>query len=1846
MSRQIPILLVVMASLLASPAWATEICGNSMDDDANGSTDEGCAPTLTSDICESPLSCMETGMVSWSTGSLHYDLPPDISPKVPYGPGIGFRRFYTSMSTPGTNPTSVNKKPLGDHWQHTYLTYVYRYLGGDSVYRVVLHTNDGRDILFTYASTASGWETYTPQAGFPVMSLKRNTSSPNEYRLQLLTGEMLVYNSSGQIIEEWDNLQPTPNKVLITWDSTTNGNVSTVTDANGKRRLRMNYSSDKLTSVEFQTFASSTWTTQHTTSYDYTISGVTRDATSGWYVPASATEWGYLLEGTGIANPGNLWLSQESSGSLADSIGSASLAPSTNPLYQQTVSGWSRKAVGANDGNGGQGFITGSVGDIGTTSGLLLSFVAITQTPAGERSVLGLGASVSHRYAAVTTSPVYKATGLGGSGSATGTQNPGTGVHIVALQVDRTHSKTTTFTDQGDVLTPTWTDPWLSSDLLVVGDASVGSAPSRYLYSVFWSGTGAEMSETQVSTLMTRLKSGPGLTGVTIGGQLAQRMVYDESGLLARLTDASGNQIATFAYSSTTTGQVNAISTPRGTVGFEFNSSRTGCTGGKTALYFNKASATSCSVDGDCGGGMMCGGKTGSGSTGTCFYAARCLTLSTSFNESVVTAVAPIGAGGGSCAGACTDVAAYVWNTSPSNVIRAIGTQDPLGNYTSATYNSDGLPTRIAYGDTNSDATDGGYQRTVFFYYDSTFPGRLSEVRRKSDLDASASSCSISSSTGCARTLYSYDATSKQLASVSLSGTTLDTSGSPTSFTSTTTYSLDSKARVTQIDGAVSPMKTTFSYVDSSDPYTDEFLDYTRMYSDGTNYLQTSVLAYDFWGNPTGVTTPDGTVTCVAYDSARGFLSSRREAMNGQTTCATSNGADLTTTWARDSALRITQLTRPDGSCMFWEYDSNGRLARTKRRDDCNAGSSGDKEEYLYNSEGLLYEIDTYNASSAITRKRLMSYHASRRLAGITNPVDITKSRDLVYDATGMVEEVVHEGSLGKTEYTMSADRRITAETRYKDASNSDTWQLLFDWLGNQKKVTDADSKETETVRDDAGRIVKIVSADTSYPTLRVYDAADRVTTIKEAFGGGGDNEKTHTFTYDALSRPLADDYHGICTTGTPHAEIIRVYDSASGCPGTCSALAGKLAKVTTSLLCASTYSGTDGSLDQATWFSYDDAGRASDEYTSDDASRTANQSFLWTKNGALAQVNTPSGVEMIWSFGSGGSNSDTDRITKVSRISTSTPVIENVSWYPYGPLSGYDWLATKSSSALSTSITRNLAYRPSYVGNGNYSSNVLFGVTLDEDAKGRVTERIYSSNASGTSGVTDSYFLYDHQDRVTCETTAYQSSCPTSGSGLKNNLSSFTDAGDWETLYRPIPGSTGFTNTFNPSGYGSSHQVTLIRQNAGSPTLGDTELGYDARGNRTYDDNTTSLTYDRRDYTYDARGNVVNVAGKYWSTTAVPAQWVDYDVASAFDARNRRVYKSFYDNLSGKTATWFFYYDPYDRLTEVRYTPDTSASSTYQLFQLFWVGERLALYWQTDQSGSTTSKRYVASDETGRPLGLWTWPSSGDPERSWAVNPSAWGFDTNVAGSTVFQPSLFGRQNIDQDTASYHNDHTTIVRTGLAVDEVRMFDPFSGGYLSVETDMRTPYIYQSSCPVYSPLTDEIDNPTADRGAAVSFSLPEPAEVITTEKYYVDFHHDSGKRCDPIDSGLWNTGELEFIDNLTSDPGPRSWLSVVSPPLDCRPLGGYFPVVVTCVTTCGGLFQNCAVTDYGPWDGYHFGPNELGSYVPGVHLAETYVISSCSCSCGLNLSTDPPCCRTGGSPDPHGGGDDRPPVIQ
>lgn len=95
-------LLTVLAAslLLLAPltADAQETCGNLVDDDSDGLTDEQCNPAAVTGVCESPISCGTTGAVAPRTGQLVYNEPPDIAPRVPFGPPLALSRNYASLA--------------------------------------------------------------------------------------------------------------------------------------------------------------------------------------------------------------------------------------------------------------------------------------------------------------------------------------------------------------------------------------------------------------------------------------------------------------------------------------------------------------------------------------------------------------------------------------------------------------------------------------------------------------------------------------------------------------------------------------------------------------------------------------------------------------------------------------------------------------------------------------------------------------------------------------------------------------------------------------------------------------------------------------------------------------------------------------------------------------------------------------------------------------------------------------------------------------------------------------------------------------------------------------------------------------------------------------------------------------------------------------------------------------------------------------------------------------------------------------------------------------------------------------------------------------------------------------------------------------------------------------------------------------------------------------------------------------------------------------------------------------------------------------------------------------------
>ena len=263
-------IIVIAITATALDASAAEICGNGIDDDLNNLVDEGCYPGLVTQ-CENPLSCEDTGYVAPKVGGLHYSLPPDVAPSSPFGVPLSFRRFYMSKFEPG-GAAPAYRKALGEHWGHSYATWLDRNTVPNPD-QIVVHLPRGQDVMFEYANPSPDglWEEFKiKQPGHHYQWLRRRLASPNDYQLKTLTGEILVYNSGGRLTELWDSLA-TPNKTLLVYSG---GQLETVTDATGKRRLQFLYTSNQLTTVRFQVFTTS-WLNKHTTTYSYTSGNLT-----------------------------------------------------------------------------------------------------------------------------------------------------------------------------------------------------------------------------------------------------------------------------------------------------------------------------------------------------------------------------------------------------------------------------------------------------------------------------------------------------------------------------------------------------------------------------------------------------------------------------------------------------------------------------------------------------------------------------------------------------------------------------------------------------------------------------------------------------------------------------------------------------------------------------------------------------------------------------------------------------------------------------------------------------------------------------------------------------------------------------------------------------------------------------------------------------------------------------------------------------------------------------------------------------------------------------------------------------------------------------------------------------------------------------------------------------------------------------------------------------------------------------------------------------------------------------------------------------------------------------------
>lgn len=239
------------------------------------------------------------------------------------------------------------------------------------------------------------------------------------------------------------------------------------------------------------------------------MAGVTQDAASGKYFPATLTEWQTTLSVAGASgDPSAAHLMQDAAGPIADALGTLTLTVTGAPTFQAAVTGYTRKKIsnGVGDGNTMRlDTANAALPDISTTSFLALVVADMpTAAPGATRNMIEMGTNATR---AACEFFVTGGTNLARSVANTqaGAADPKSAVHLMWLQVDRTNSTVKVFTDQ-EVVTVTFGGTMAGKNYsLFAVSGGQAAASMGYLYDTLFYGAAAEKTQAQIKAISQTL---------------------------------------------------------------------------------------------------------------------------------------------------------------------------------------------------------------------------------------------------------------------------------------------------------------------------------------------------------------------------------------------------------------------------------------------------------------------------------------------------------------------------------------------------------------------------------------------------------------------------------------------------------------------------------------------------------------------------------------------------------------------------------------------------------------------------------------------------------------------------------------------------------------------------------------------------------------------------------------------------------------------------------------------------------------------------------------------------------------------------------------------------------------------------------------------------------------------------------------------------------------------------------------------------------------------------------------------------------------------------------------------
>ena len=295
---------------------------------------------------------------------------------------------------------------------------------------------------------------------------------------------------------------------------------------------------------------------------------------------------------------------------------------------------------------------------------------------------------------------------------------------------------------------------------------------------------------------------------------------------------------------------------------------------------------------------------------------------------------------------------------------------------------------------------------------------------------------------------------------------------------------------------------TTFAYNSDSDPNPGKRGNLASITNPAGHV--TLISAYDLAGRPTVTTDANGLTTTLTYD-ARGRVTSRRVGLE-------------TTRYAYDFAGQLTKVTLPDGSYLQYIYDDAHRLLEI-------GDALGDSIVYTLDAIGNRIQEQVFDPADNLTRSRSRTfsslnqlasdlgaqaqrtsytYDNNNNLATVTDPLGHPNGN--IYDALNRLTAVL-DPNLGTVRYAYDAAGNLGQVTDQRGLVTSYT----YDGLNNPIKIQSPDTGTTVNTYDLVGNLLTKLDARGVTATY-TYDNINRAMNI--IFRRGGVDE-IHQFQYD-----------------------------------------------------------------------------------------------------------------------------------------------------------------------------------------------------------------------------------------------------------------------------------------------------------------------------------------------------------------------------------------------------------------------------------------------------------------------------------------------------------------------------------------------------------------------------------------------------------------------------------------------------------------------------------------------------------------------------------------------------------